>query len=122
MSMSIRIRRTRQAIAGLALTGLAFVALATLSPGAAAAAPDSTAAYKEKCNSCHGPDGSGATPIGKSLKAGDLRAPAIQDKTDAQLSESIAKGKGKMPAFKALSAEEIAGLVAYVRSLAKPKA
>src|SRR5437773_587501 len=45
---------------------------------------DGAAIYKTKCNACHGPDGSGQTPVGKSLKLGDLRSPEVQKMTDAE--------------------------------------
>ncbi|HEY7616051.1 MAG TPA: cytochrome c [Terriglobales bacterium] len=77
------------------------------------------AAYKAKCLACHAADGSGNTPVGKSLKVADLRSPEVQKKTDAELSEFIANGKGNMPSFKSSTKEEdIRAIVAYLRSLA----
>jgi mono/diheme cytochrome c family protein len=44
----------------------------------------------------------------------------VQKQTDAQLTEAIAKGKGKMPAYDGkLKDTDITGLVAYIRGLAK---
>jgi mono/diheme cytochrome c family protein len=75
--------------------------------------------YKAKCASCHGADGSGATPVGKSLAIRDLRAPAVQKLSDADLTKVISDGKGKMPAYaKKLSAVQIQALVATIRSMA----
>jgi len=63
-----------------------------------------------------------STPVGKSLKVGDLRADDTQKKTDAQLIEITTAGKEKMPAFKdKLTADQIKQLVTYVRELAKKK-
>jgi|SRR5579864_2362548 len=107
------------ASAAAAFAALLAVLSTALSP-AAAAAGDPAAIYKEKCIGCHGADGTGNTPMGKSLKAGDLRSPAIQAKTDAQLAESFIKGKGKMPAKK-VSREDANSLVAFIRDLAKAK-
>jgi mono/diheme cytochrome c family protein len=46
----------------------------------------------------------------------------VQKKTDAELSEIIRQGKGKMPAFgKKLRSEDISKLVAYIRALPKSK-
>jgi cytochrome c6 len=71
---------------------------------------------------CHGADGSGSTPIGKSLKVQDLRKPEIQAMKDADLAAAIEKGKGKMPPFRdKLSAAQIGQVVDYIRSLAKAK-
>jgi mono/diheme cytochrome c family protein len=76
----------------------------------------------KKCASCHGPDGSGNTPAGKALKARDFSSPDVQAQTDAQLSEVVATGKNKMPAYdKQLKPADIQTLVAYVRELGKKK-
>jgi mono/diheme cytochrome c family protein len=78
--------------------------------------------YKAKCATCHGQDGSGNTPVGKSLKVADLRSAEVQKKTDAELAQSVVEGKGNMPSFKSSTTEdEIHAVVMYVRSLA-PKA
>jgi len=108
----------RQWVAGIALVAICvFVATGTAQ---AQAAPD---LYKTKCAMCHGPDGSGATPMGKKLGTHDFRSPEVQKMTDAQLIEVIAKGKEKMPAYGAgkLTAEQIKGLAGYVHELGKKK-
>ena len=82
------------------------------------AAADGAAIYKGKCAMCHGPDGAGQTPAGKSMKVRDLRSPEVQKAVDADLARIIADGKGKMPAYKTqLSAEEIATVVGFIRTL-----
>lgn len=74
--------------------------------------------FQRKCALCHGPDGSGQTDIGKSMKAQDLHAPEVQAMTDDQLAAIIAGGKGKMPAYKSLlKAEEIDGLAKFIHTL-----
>src|SRR5579863_5648119 len=55
--------------------------------------------YKAKCSACHGPDGSGATTMGKMMKVKDLRSAEVQKQTDAQLAEIIAKGKSPMQGY-----------------------
>ena len=76
--------------------------------------------YDTHCASCHGLDGGGNTPIGKSMKIRVLGSPEVQKQADAKLNEIISKGKNKMPSFSSkLNAEEIKGLVAHVRTLAK---
>jgi cytochrome c6 len=80
------------------------------------------ALYKQKCQVCHAPDGSGDTIMGKKLGAKDLKSAEIQKLTDAQITEVITKGKDKMKGFEGkLSNDEIKTLVAYVRDLAKKK-
>ena len=80
-----------------------------------AAAQDAAATYKAKCAMCHGADGKG----GK-MGTRDFASAEVKAETDAQLTDIITKGKGKMPAYDGkLKADEIKGLVAYIRSLAK---
>ena len=99
----------------------AIVLVATLIIIAAPAAfgtADGAAIYKAKCASCHGPDGSGMTPMGKSMKLRDLRSPDVQKQTDQELYKWTAGGKGKMPAYKSkLTEAEITALVTYMRTL-----
>jgi len=99
---------------------LVFAMLMLVIP--AGRADDTAALYQSKCKMCHGDDGSGNTPTGKAMKVTDLRSDEVQKKTDAQLTDSTANGKGKMPAFKGkLTDAQIKDLVKYVRDLAKKK-
>lgn len=85
-------------------------------------AQDAGALFTTKCAACHGKDAAGKTPMGLKLKARDLNSPEVQKATDAELRLIIAKGKAKMPAYEAkFTKEQIDGLVAYVRDLAKKK-
>lgn len=101
-------------------TGAALAGFALLSTTAHA---DNTAeaTYKAKCASCHGADGKGETPAGKAMKAGDFGSEDVQKLSDADLNDAIAKGKGKMPAFKTLTADQVKDLVGYIRTLGKKK-
>ncbi len=75
--------------------------------------------FKSQCAMCHGPDGAGATPMGKKLKLHDLRGPDVQKKSDAELTEAITKGKVPMPAYGTkLTGDEIQKLVVYIRGIA----
>jgi cytochrome c6 len=75
--------------------------------------------YKSKCAACHGPDGSGSA-TGKTMGAHDLGSAEVQKMSDAELTTIVTDGKGKMPAYgKSLKAEDIKGLVAYIRTLKK---
>jgi mono/diheme cytochrome c family protein len=97
-----------------ALLALSFV----LAAPAFAAGPDGAALYKGKCAMCHGADGSGKTSMGKSLKMRDLRSPDVQKQTDIQLTDIIAGGKGKMPAYgKKITTQEIQAVIAHLRTL-----
>jgi mono/diheme cytochrome c family protein len=78
--------------------------------------------YQTSCALCHGADGSGDTAPGKAFHAKDLRSDEVQKQTDAQLTEVITKGRGKMPAFGGkIKPDDMAKLVAYIRELAKKK-
>lgn len=103
----------RMLFAAAALAGMSL-----LSPTAKADAA-AEATYKAKCAMCHGADGKGETAMGKNLKLKDLGSAEVQKASDADLTDVISKGKGKMPASKALTPDQVKGLVAFVRSLAK---
>jgi mono/diheme cytochrome c family protein len=79
---------------------------------------DGAAIYKTKCTACHGADGSGQTPVGKSLKLPALGSAEVQKMTDADLTRIIIEGKGKMPASK-LSADDAKAVLAFVRAFKK---
>ncbi len=111
------------------LRWLALPALASLSlclwpstpPGQVKAETGETI-YQQRCAGCHGADGSGSTSIGRVFKLRDLRSEGVQKMTDVQLSEIIARGRGRMPAFEnSLGRDRIHAVVAYLRGLAKKK-
>ena len=85
-----------------------------------AKAQDANALYKAKCVMCHGADGKGATPAGKSTGVRSFSSLEVQKENDAELAQITTKGKGKMPAYEnKLTAPQITELVAYVRELGK---
>lgn len=99
---------------------LVVVLIAVCLAAPAAFAADGAALYKAKCASCHSAEGSGQSPMGKSMKLRDLRSPDVQKQTDKELYAWTAEGKGKMPGYKSkLSEADINALVAYMRELAK---
>jgi mono/diheme cytochrome c family protein len=122
---------------------LAAVSLATLAATFAAARPGATVARKNRdagqpraesrkidaaqlfaknCATCHGKDGRAKTFKSKlHVHARDLADAAWQSQaTDERLADSIAQGRGHMPAFgRKLTREEITSLVAYVRGFKK---
>jgi mono/diheme cytochrome c family protein len=81
-----------------------------------AAFADGAAIYKTRCVACHGADGSGQTPVGKSLNARDLRSPEVQNLTDAEITKVLMNGKGKMPATR-LAEADIKAVIAFIRTL-----
>jgi mono/diheme cytochrome c family protein len=67
-------------------------------------------------------DGKANTAMGRSLKAADLTSPAVQSQSDAQISEVVAHGKGKMAAYEGILGKEgVRSMVKYLRKLAPPK-
>ena len=80
---------------------------------------DGAALFKSKCVVCHGPDGTANTPMGKKLNIKSYKSPDVQKQSDADLKNTIVNGKGKMPSYKALTSEQVDGLVKYIRELGK---
>jgi len=102
---------------------VAVAALATIIFLSAPAKADNTAGatFKTKCAMCHGPDGKGETATGKTMKAKDFASEEVQKMSDEDLTEAISKGKGKMPAYKTLTPDQVKDLVGYVRAFGKKK-
>ena len=112
---------------------LAFAMIGLLGVSAGFALADTDArtlrTWKAKCAACHGDDGKGATEQGKKMGIGDMTQASWQKQfSDDQIKSTIATGfkrekNGKhqeMDAFaEALRPDQIAQMVAYVRSLAK---
>jgi len=80
-----------------------------------AVAQDAAATYKSKCAMCHGPEGKG----GK-MGTRDFASPEVKAESDAQLTDIITKGKGKMPAYSGkLTDAQIKDVIAYIHTLQK---
>lgn len=73
------------------------------------------AAFKAKCAGCHGPDGKGKPE----LQTPDLSSDEAQSKSDSELGAIITKGKGKMPAYKNMTTDQVNDMVKFIRSLKK---
>jgi cytochrome c6 len=114
-------RKTTGWIAGITVAAFVLAAFAFLSAPAKADTAAAEATYKAKCAACHGPDGKGETATGKMMKVKDFSSEEVQKMSDADLSAAISSGKGKMPPFKTLSADQVKDLVAYIRTFAKKK-
>lgn len=74
--------------------------------------------YRTKCASCHGAKGEGRAVI----KNSSLLTTVAKQRTDAELTEAIAKGGKKQSSAhsyerKGVSAEQVTLLVQYVREL-----
>ena len=101
----------RIAVLGVIIGSLAIPAMAQ-QPG--------EAAYKAKCAMCHGADGSGNTPVGKSMKLRSLKSAEDVKETDAELFKQTKDGVGKMQGYAGkLTDAQIQDVVAYIRTLQK---
>jgi cytochrome c6 len=98
-------------------TVLAAFAMVMLLPSSMRA-QDAAALYKAKCAGCHGADGTGSA-MGKKMGAQDFTSAEVQNLSDTELAAAITNGKGKMPAYKSLTPDQVKGLVAYIRTLKK---
>lgn len=102
----------------LMILGLtAFAAASALAADAAAG----KAVYDSKCKSCHGADGAPNAAIAKAMGVTmrDLKDPAVQATSDADMSKVITAGKGKMKATAGVTDAQAANVVAYVKTLKK---
>jgi mono/diheme cytochrome c family protein len=102
------------------MTGITLAAMLAVSSIAAFAQGSGADTYKAKCAMCHGPDGLGATPAGKAMKAVPFNAPDVVKASDADLIATTKNGKGKMPAYAGkLTDPQIKDVVGYIRTLQK---
>jgi mono/diheme cytochrome c family protein len=100
-------------IAVLALLGASFAVPAI-------AQQTGEATYKAKCAMCHGADGTGNTPAGRSMKLRSLKSPEDMKATDADLFKQTKNGVGKMQGYgNRLTDAQIHDVVTYIRSLQK---
>lgn len=102
------------------ITAFAFLFLCWAQAGPVLAA-EAEANYKKICITCHGADRKGKPAMVKLYKVKpadmDLTSKDALARSDADLTAIISGGKGKMPAHKdKLTPEEIAALVAYLRT------
>lgn len=100
----------------IAVLGLMGLSLAV--PAVAQQAGEAT--YKAKCAMCHAADGTGNTPVGKTMKVRSLKSPEDVKMTDAELTKATKEGVGKMQGYAGkLTDAQIKGVVAYIRTLQK---
>jgi cytochrome c6 len=84
------------------------------------AADNAATIFTSKCAMCHGADGQGKTPMGTKFNIKNLASPEVQKASVAELTQTITKGKNKMPAYEGkLTKDEIAQLATYVKGLGK---
>ena len=99
----------------LSLAAALFAGTCLLSTTAMADTAAGEATFKAKCAGCHGADGKGK----EAMKTRDMSSADVQKQSDADLTTIITGGKGKMPAYKTLTPDQVKDLVGYIRSLKK---
>jgi cytochrome c oxidase cbb3-type subunit 3 len=116
----------RSALGALGLGCIAFLyggypAKATSQNNTSQKSVAASVLFDKRCDTCHGKDGQAKTFKAKFNHARNLTDAKWQaEVSDERIFNSIANGKGKMPAWgKKLSEAQINALVAYVRSLKK---
>jgi mono/diheme cytochrome c family protein len=105
----------RKQLGTLTLVAALFAGTCLLSAPAKADTAAGEAMFKAKCAGCHGADAKGK----EAMKTRDMSSADVQKQSDAELTAIITGGKGKMPAYKTLSADQVKDLVSYLRSLKK---
>ena len=77
--------------------------------------------FKKRYAMCHAADGTGNAKMAKMLKVEikDLGSEAMQVLSDEEIAKIIAEGKGKMKTVKGTGKEDIANIIAFVRTLKK---
>lgn len=77
--------------------------------------------FQRSCASCHGVGREQKVALGFKVAPPDLAEPALQARLgDADFRKVIREGKGQMPPFgKMLADEEVSDLLVYLRSLAR---
>lgn len=81
---------------------------------------EGAALFKAKCTMCHGPEADGKTVMGTKFGIRDMHSPEVQKQSDAELTQIITKGKGKMPSYDGkLTPEQITQVVSFIRQFGK---
>jgi cytochrome c6 len=106
---------TMKNLGAMALTVALLAGTCLFSSPAKADTAAGEAMYKAKCAMCHGDGGKGKD----AMKTTNQGSAEVQKMTDADLSTVITGGKGKMPAFKTLTPDQVKDLVSYIRTFKK---
>lgn len=102
-------------VEAMTLAGALLVGVCLLSSPAKADVAAAEATFKAKCAGCHGADGKGK----EAMKTQDMASAEVQKMSDTELGGIISGDKGKMPAYKSMTPDQVKDIVAYIRSLKK---
>ena len=100
------------------IRSLAVLAAAVCMAGSMGFAQSSgAAAYKAKCQTCHGATGTPSPGIAKAMGVKPVSDPEIKKLTADQMIAAVKNGKGKMKPIAGLTDEQVKEVVAYFRTL-----
>jgi mono/diheme cytochrome c family protein len=102
-------------LGAITLAGAIGASVCLLSSLAKADVVAAEATFKAKCAMCHGADGKGK----EEMKTQDMTSADVQKMSDAELVGIITNGKGKMPAYKSMTPDQVKDMVAFIRTLKK---
>jgi mono/diheme cytochrome c family protein len=93
---------------------LAMAALPALADAAAG-----KAIFEKSCKGCHGATGQGNPAVAKMMKVQmhSLGSKEVQAKSDADLTQVVMKGAGKMKPVASVTAGQAADVISFVRTL-----
>ena len=88
-------------------------------------AGDTPVLYTKQCANCHGTDGRGHTAYATKTPVPDLHSAAVQDLSDTDLYDTIARGNKHRNyphayLLRGMKDQEIRDLVAYIRTMKSP--
>jgi cytochrome c553 len=104
-----------------------FIAVILASCAVVCSATDAPILYTKQCANCHGNDGRGRTVYATKTPVPDLHSAAVQDLSDPDLFDTIARGnkhRNYPHAFllRGMKDQDIRDLVAFIRTMSPPKA
>ena len=78
------------------------------------------AVFKKKCAMCHAKDGAGNEKMAVMLKVGlAINTDSVEAMSDGDIGKLLAEGRGKKKPVKGLSDDDVANVIAFVRTLKK---
>jgi mono/diheme cytochrome c family protein len=97
-----------------------LAAVAALACAMGFAQSSGEAIYKQKCLSCHGPDGMANSGVGRVMKVKPVSDPEVRKFTEAEMIDLTRNGIGKMQPYKdELNSTKIKASVDYFRTFIK---
>jgi mono/diheme cytochrome c family protein len=97
-----------------------LAAVAALAVGVSFSQSTGETIYKQKCLTCHGPDGLACSGVGKVMRVKPATDPEVKKLSEAELIELTRNGAGRMQPYKGeLTDAQIKASVDYFRRFIK---